>query len=350
MKHIFILLLFLSNTSCNSQEKKSNVQEFKNSETQKDIAQIGNYVTSIYKDSNDNLWFGTIEKGIAKYNGKTLKYLTKKDGLPSNRVISVREDKDGNLWFATGNGISKYDGKEFTNYLVKANDFYSNTVNQIFIDGQNGFWLGTWGGVYKFDGKTFKEFSIPIPEVEQIVNQDTKGWVTEITEDLKGNLWFARSGYGISIFDGDSFTHFLKKDGLHSNQVTEIEFDIEGNAWIGTRIAERDDPNPEKRVGKGGLNKSVGNKILSFPEIKGLNTDDVHCIYKDSNGYIWIGTKTNGVFQFNGKEFKQFDIPISIMSMMDEQNGKLWLSGAGGLYRIDENKKIVNVTKDGPWE
>ena len=32
-------------------------------------SQIGQYVTSIFEDSKGHLWFGTLEKGIAKYDG-----------------------------------------------------------------------------------------------------------------------------------------------------------------------------------------------------------------------------------------------------------------------------------------
>lgn len=38
------------------------------------------------------------------------------------------------------------------------------------------------------------------------------------------------------------------------------------------------------------------------------------------------------------------------MSMEDDKKGNLWLGGAGGLYKIDKNDNIVNVTTDGPWE
>ena len=31
-------------------------------------SQIGQYVTSIFEDSKGHLWFGTLEKGIAKYD------------------------------------------------------------------------------------------------------------------------------------------------------------------------------------------------------------------------------------------------------------------------------------------
>jgi ligand-binding sensor domain-containing protein len=200
-------------------------------------SQIGEYVTSVFEDSKGNLWFGTNGNGIARYDGEKLKYFTTKDGLPSDRVTGIIEDSNGIFWLHTGEGVSKYDGKNFTNFLV-GDDFSSNVITKLLIDSKNVFWVGTWNGVYKFDGEAFHQFSVPYPEVDTKINEDTKYWVTGISEDAQGNIWFRRDGYGVCKFDGNSFTHLLKKDGLHSNYVTQIEFDKDGSVWIGTRVAE----------------------------------------------------------------------------------------------------------------
>ena len=108
MKILLLTLLSILSVSCNSQEKKTT--ELKNPIEQKDAPQIGQYV-GVFQDSKENFWFQTLEKGVAKYNGNKLVYLTTKDGLPSNRIVSIIEDKNGNIWFGTGAGISKFDGK-----------------------------------------------------------------------------------------------------------------------------------------------------------------------------------------------------------------------------------------------
>jgi ligand-binding sensor domain-containing protein len=131
----------------------------------------------------------------------------------------------------------------------------------------------------------------------------------------EGNIWFERDGYGVCKYDGTSFTHLLKKDGLHSNNVTDIEFDKVGNVWIATRVAENDDPDPEKRFGKGGVNKMIGNKIISFPEIEEFNNGDVYEIYRDKSEHIWISTVKNGIYEYNGETFIHYHVPISIMGM-----------------------------------
>ncbi|MEE9437843.1 MAG: two-component regulator propeller domain-containing protein [Saprospiraceae bacterium] len=349
MKYIYLILLSVIVVSCNSQNKKTNFTRHNSPPTEEATSQIGEYVVSIFEDSKGNLWFGTLEKGIAMYNGHKLKYFTMKDGLPSNRVTGIIEDSKGIFWLMTGEGLSNFDGRKFTNYTIKANSS-SNLLSNLFIDSQDNFWIGTWGGVYRFDGKEFVDFPIPYPKVETQINKDTKNWITEITEDSNGNIWIGRDGYGACKYDGKSFTHLLKRDGLHSNNVTGIEIDSDDNIWFGTRVAEKDNPDPKNRKGKGGVNKMTNNKILSFPKIKGFNNSDVYGIYEDNIGNVWISTISNGVYRYNAGKFENFEIPISIMGILNDKNGNLWFGGAGGLYRINKDGAILNVTTKGPWK
>ncbi len=200
-----------------------------------------------------------------------------------------------------------------------------------------------------FDGTNFKNFSIPYPVIETKPNEGTKDWTTTIIEDSKGNIWFGRDGYGAIKYDGKDFTHITTKEGLYSNNVQTISEDTEGNIWIGTRVAERDNPDPNRRKGKGGLNKYDGKNIVHFSDINGFNENDVFEIYRDNSNNLWISTTSIGIYKYENNGFKNYDVPNSTMSMTEDKNGNLWLGCAGGLFRINSNG-IVNVTTNGPWE
>lgn len=209
-----------------------------------------------FQDSKGNLWFGTLEKGVAKYDGNKLTCLTTKDGLPSD---------------------------------------------------------------------------------------------TAITEDAKGNIWFGRDGYGASKFDGKTFAHLTIKEGLNSNNVQSIAADQEGNIWIGTRVAEKDNSDPDKRVGKGGLNQYDGEKVIHFPKIDGLSESDVFTIYQDSSNHLWISTISNGVYKYENNEFINYEVPNSTMSFLKDRQGRIWLGCAGGLFRINSRDEILNTKTNGRW-
>ncbi|MFI5204154.1 MAG: two-component regulator propeller domain-containing protein [Flavobacteriales bacterium] len=348
-----ILLFSILNifTSCSGQNSSqvdtSAINEQKDS-------QIAEYVVEIFEDSKGNLWFGTIPNGAAKYDGKALTYFTTEDGLIGNTVTSFAEDKEGNIWLGTHSGLSKYDGKTFTNFTDK-DGLVNNRVSELLIDKKGNIWIGTWGGVSRFNGTTFSDFSIPTPHVELLPYQTTMNWITEIMEDKEENIWFGRDGYGVCKYNGQSFTHFTKKDGLVSNNIQEILEDRNGNIWVGSRVVERDNPDTTGRTGDGGLCEFDGKKFTRFDKIKGLSKNETYALYEDSKGNIWIGANGLGAYRYDGKDFTLFSktdradlMPYGygIQNILEDRKGNVWLGLSGGLFRISGDS-IINVSQKG---
>ncbi len=344
---------FVMTISCNSQSKTDSKK------IKTDVAeaqQIAQYVVEIFEDSKGNLWFGTIEKGAAKYDDKTLAYVTTADGLIGNTVTSFAEDKEGNLWFGTHSGLSKYDGKKFTNFTDK-DGLVNNRVSELLVDKIGNIWVGTWGGVSRFDGTTFLNFPIPNPDIKLLPYQSTMNWVTEIIEDKQGNIWFSRDGYGACKYDGKSFTHFTKKDGLASNNVQAIHEDRHGNLWFGSRVAERDNPDANGRAGDGGLSRFDGKTFTRFESTKGLSKNEIYSINEDLYGNIWIGANGLGAYRYDGKDFTLISetdrkdlMPFGygIQDILADKKGNLWFGLSGGLFRLKGNS-IIHVSQNGPW-
>ena len=380
------LLLLFCFTACSSQDQSNFSKEKKATQplvdipsiadlTPDEVPQIGEYIVTLFEDKKGLLWIGTLSKGVARYDaslpagvgqGQSLTYFTIDDGLPNNAVVSIVEDAAGNLWFGTQGGLSKYNGKTFTNF-TRDNGLSLDHVSNLLIDRTGSIWIGAWGGVTRFDGTTFTDFPLPNPDIEIPPYQETANWVTDIIEDSQGNIWFGRSGYGATRYDGKNFTHFTKKDGLASNCVQDVEEDKEGNIWFSSRVAEKDHPDPDKRNGDGGLSKLNlhNNTFTQFSELEGLSENDIYNIYEDKRGDLWIGANGIGLYRHDlsadksgGKEFTLFnetDRPDlnnnfrGIQSLLEDKNGTLWIGCSGGLYRLS-GTFIINVTQDGPWE
>jgi ligand-binding sensor domain-containing protein len=62
------------------------------------------------------LWFGG-KGGICRYDGTNFTCFSTKDGLIDNDVWSMLEDSTGNLWIGTRNtSLYRYDGKSFISF------------------------------------------------------------------------------------------------------------------------------------------------------------------------------------------------------------------------------------------
>lgn len=64
---------------------------------------------------------------------KDVHLLTMQDGLADNTVSSIYKDKDGFMWFGTNNGLSRYDGKTIKNF--GAERAYMNVAEIMEISG-----------------------------------------------------------------------------------------------------------------------------------------------------------------------------------------------------------------------
>jgi ligand-binding sensor domain-containing protein len=69
-------------------------------------------VFSIGEDRAGNIWFGTVEHGAWRYDGKSLRNYTAEDGLTSKDIMGIYTDRHGDLWLA-GNGVFKFNGASF---------------------------------------------------------------------------------------------------------------------------------------------------------------------------------------------------------------------------------------------
>ncbi len=69
-------------------------------------------VFSMGEDRAGDIWFGTIDHGAWRYDGKSLTNFSAQDGLTTKDVMAIYTDRHGDLW-PTGNGVFKFNGTTF---------------------------------------------------------------------------------------------------------------------------------------------------------------------------------------------------------------------------------------------
>ncbi|HSZ32443.1 MAG TPA: two-component regulator propeller domain-containing protein [Puia sp.] len=146
-------------------------------------------VACILKDSNQNLWLGTLGAGLIRYNlvdGTVKQWLPEQvdsSGIGSNNVPAVFEDHEQNIWLGTfqgSEGTWKYEtgtGK-FHNYLP------GKTARKFYVDHEGVFWVCTNDGLFRYNKKEDK-FTAFFDSQTDINNE----MATAISEDREGNLW-----------------------------------------------------------------------------------------------------------------------------------------------------------------
>lgn len=314
-----------------------------------DTAQVAEYIVAAFEDSKGNLWFGTNGQGAARWDGKALRYFSIGEGLIGDVVTGITEDRAGNLWFGTHDGASRYDGKTFTGFGGAQG--LRGSGSKVLVDRKGHVWAGTSAGVFRFAADRFTAFELPIPVIDSPSYKMNPGKIWDLFEDSKGNIWFARDGYGACKYDGQAFTHFTKKDGLCSNNVASITEDGQGNIWFGSITSDF------PPINEGGVARYDGKTITQFPDVKGLTANDIYNLYCDRSGNIWIGAVRVGAYRYDGKAFTLFDKTdrpdltkyFGIQAFAEDRHGTLWFGFSGGLFRFNGNS-FVNVTRGGLWE
>jgi ligand-binding sensor domain-containing protein len=331
--------------ACNGPVKNDSPKEKEHPKLIKTIGdpRYGN-VNSSLQDRAGNLWFGTTENGLYKYDGKSFRQFLKADGIISNSINDLVEDKNGKIWIGTKKGLCVYDGKAFTEIQIElpknlppnTNELYqTHVVHDIMLDHTGKLWFLTIDGVYIYDGKSFTPF---------IIDEDANGFLSSndkaehIFEDQAGNIWFGgRTNRGVYRYDGKSVTNLelpvLFQDGPtpkpHNWAWPQVQ-DKSGNIWFSnwggayrydgksftsftksdglygmvTRIIE--DKNGLLWFGGDGLSRYDGNSFARFTKKDGLINSGIWSILEDKAGNLWVGTRETGLSLYDGKTFETY--------------------------------------------
>jgi signal transduction histidine kinase/ligand-binding sensor domain-containing protein/AraC-like DNA-binding protein/ActR/RegA family two-component response regulator len=252
----------------------------------------------IRQDSAGDLWFGTEDSGLFRYNPKentcTRYYYQENNAgsLPSNGINDLLL-REGKIWVATRKGLSIFDKQQnsFVTYRHDSADPTSindDSVWSLFEDRSKNVWIGTYAGginIYYPGNSNFSNIG------ERIGNSAglNKPLANAIVEDQDGSLWIGTFGGGLNHIDRKSGTakYYRVEDISNrkfSNEVKSILTGRNDNLWVGTLD------------GLCLFNKKSGAVRYIHLEIYNGKTGTklINALAADEDG-IWVGTNGGGV-------------------------------------------------------
>jgi len=361
---------------------------------------LGNIIYSINQDINGNMWIGTpYGLSIIEHPGTPEQFFhsfryqyASREGLSNNEIWKIYRDRSGIMWLGTlegGINMAHPNGKIFETYTIPplSQQIHSQTTQAFIVDPNDELLIGVKSlgfGSYDLEKKKYTPYTSDpryssLPRDINTVNCFLR---------MENLMWMGTRYNGIGIYDYmsgqfstiqrpqmsyDITVLYLRKDGVvwagasdglyrisrlnHGTSEMEVEVIESFNNIRVTSICEDHASNLWIGTAENGICKLVeaesGGQILQFFSLESNSiTDEVISIFKDRDNSLWIGTKDKGLIRYNPENelFEGNDVVpglsnSSIMGIVDDEQGKLWVSTTNGIARITRLKGEFKTDK-----
>ena len=232
----------------------------------------------------------------------------------NNQGLAVMNDGDG--FWAGGHGgkIVRFEpGKNRVDYPF---DRLSDVT--CFLPCSSGILAGTSNGLYKI--------SITDKKVEPTRFLNTG--IYYLYKNTRG-IWACTTG-GLFLIDeqGNTLARFLEpQSGIYFDRINHLYEDQNGDFWLATNGAGLIHWSAEKGV------------IRHFTESDGLSNSDIHAVYDDRMGYLWLPSnyglmrlhKESGRIQAFFKRNGVADSEFNSQAHCQAADGRLFFGGVNGI-------------------
>jgi len=243
-------------------------------------------------------------------------------GLPVNIVFKILEDETGYIWAATEEGLVRFDGVNFRNYNQ---DNVPELVSTMFYDIKTSSDGGIWAAnanmivhaknnrIQVFDARTLVEGT----------------WITSISEIQNGDVWAGTNDGDILVLKNGLIEQIPGWEEYRNGAIMVIEV-VSNGVMIGSQN------------GLFRYNPATG----AFEEMPSYTGLEVRAVVETSNGNLWVGTRTRGLFhhledniievnESNGLANNR----VNTLQLTDDD--RLWVGlGFGGVQMITKSEII----------
>lgn len=329
--------------------------------------------TSIMRSSDGTIWIGSLGVIYSIKNGKWSSYKNPNFSLPNAR-IDIYEDYEGYLWvLAKQKGVFRidYSSKVWKtykklNYQCETKDgsrYFLSLDGKVVVNNKDSWYsLGVENGIPSQPVKIFLSSKEQIwvvgshNHVAAISYYNGKKWIRNtypelswgidyrsVFEDVSGNIWSgtavdvrAEKGEKAGVLrfqpSGDSYkvTHYTAEQSTLMYNAYGIGQSKDGRIWVGGSHLSSFDGKKWERY---------------YTPVEQYQHQE--CISNLPNGNMWIGSRYYGVYSFDGKNWKNYNLENglqsnTVISILPIQDQHIWVATDKDFCRFDG----VNWTND----
>ena len=320
--------------------------------------------TVLHEDRAGNLWIGTREAGLFRYDNANLTF---ERITEHQEILSIKEDRDGNMWVGTrGGGLTQIKPLGLDLKALDAK-FPHAPVHSLCQNQAGHTWaVGLNGMVWSSEGGGWGPLS------------DQPGWpglnARCVTADAKDGLWIGTQGKGLCHWQNQGVsTRIDEASGLAGDSVSALLTGPAGELWIGTDSAAA---NPALQCLQAGQLQTFVLPAGSGPVValavdaagdawaatarglllrvrQGVLRDEtdttfaqartIRCLLATADGSLWIGYGGDGLGRLKDGRFSQCRMEQGlhddfISQVLTDGRGRLWLAGNRGIFSVREHE------------
>ena len=306
---------------------------------------------SILEDRNRNLWLGTTNDGLYRFDRKNQRFIRYRnepnngESLADDQVLDLFQDREGNIWVGLEQVAPNYFSttpppfERFVHQPGAANNLGASLVSNIFEDREGILWVSSNSSLNRIDRKTGDN---------HLVFSRFNDEIHDMLETRSGDLWAATGSHGIQRIDEASGQFKGSPDPLFESSnadrtlVSRLLIGSDGTIWATTWSGLRHFDLARHRY------------AVYKPDLQRLA--EFYAIAQDSQGVLWIGGK-EGLYRFDPAtgRFKIYSHnPADPHSLSDSQvdsvhfdnSGTMWVGTQDGLDRFVPNTGGFEIFRD----
>ncbi len=307
-------------------------------------------ITNLYVDSNNDLWYFDLNKGIQYFHNGVLTTL-----LPDYKVNSISQDFEGNYWISTiSNGLFVFYSDFFNKQeMLATEEAKLLPINCLYIDNQDNIWAGnSFANITLIDNKNNKQ-NLDLIEINK--------YTRIIDFDVAGNSLLAASDEGIFVINRNEIKLTAKKVGgrtvkslsvHHENEFAAAYsygisiFKNKNNIWLEKQIFANRSFSVQYNKNmlwfsseKGIFNYNGSINRINIPELDGKRVLDM--AFFEKGNLILISTDGYGIYAIDDTDYSikwraesKNGLTTNLTRQMQLVGDTLWVNSPAGLNRL----------------